>query len=172
MSEQSRTLVLLRHAKSDWPDGVDDHERPLAERGRRDAPEAGRWLREHVGAPDLVLVSDAVRTRSTWALASGVGGFASVPVRTLAAIYEARTATLLDLVRVAPDEVRTLVLVGHNPGTEHLAETLAGSGDAAAMASMSIKFPTSGIAVIDVVGLWSTVRPGVGVLRAFAVPRG
>ncbi|WP_431044796.1 SixA phosphatase family protein [Streptomyces sp. P1-3] len=65
-----RWLVLLRHAKSAWPDGVDDQERPLAPRGRRDAPAAGRWLRDVGRVPDLAICSPARRTRETWELAA------------------------------------------------------------------------------------------------------
>ena len=68
-SSPARRLVLLRHAKSDWPDDVPDHERPLARRGRRDAPAAGRWLRKSGYVPDLVLCSTARRARETWQLA-------------------------------------------------------------------------------------------------------
>ena len=60
-----RTLVLMRHAKSDYPAGVPDHERPLAPRGTREAGLAGDWLREHAPAIDAVLCSSAVRTRQT-----------------------------------------------------------------------------------------------------------
>ena len=60
--------MLLRHAKSSWKDDLPDVERPLSPRGRRDAAVAGRWLAEHVGRPDLVLCSVAVRTRQTWAV--------------------------------------------------------------------------------------------------------
>jgi phosphohistidine phosphatase len=60
----TRRLILLRHAKSDWPD-VPDRDRPLAKRGRRDAPKIGRWLREHGYLPDTVICSDARRTRQT-----------------------------------------------------------------------------------------------------------
>ncbi len=168
-----RTLVLLRHAKSDWPEGVGDHARPLAARGRRDAPGAGRWLRDHVGEPGLVLVSGAARTRETWALAQTAGGFVRSEVRITDELYGATPSALLELVRATPDEVLTLLLVGHNPGTEDLADALAGVGsDGAARTDMALKFPTCGIAVIDVPGLWRELRPGSGSLRAFAVPRG
>ena len=64
----SKTLVLLRQAKSAWPDGVADHERPLAKRGRRDAPAVGRWLRDHELTPQVALVSSARRTVETFVL--------------------------------------------------------------------------------------------------------
>ena len=68
MSTSDRTLLLLRHAKSDYPDDVADHERPLAPRGVRDAPHTGTWLADAGRVPDLVLCSDALRTRQTYEL--------------------------------------------------------------------------------------------------------
>ena len=62
----AKTLVLLRHATAGWPGGVDDHDRPLAERGHRQAPGAGEWLLEHGIVPEAAVVSDALRTRQTW----------------------------------------------------------------------------------------------------------
>ena len=56
----------MRHAKSDWPPGVPDRERPLTKRGRRDATAAGDWLQEQGYVPDRVVVSPAQRTRETW----------------------------------------------------------------------------------------------------------
>src|SRR6266508_2923118 len=70
-SVSERTLLVLRHAKSDWPDGVPDAERPLAGRGRREAPLVGRWLRESGHIPDLVVCSPALRARQTWELVAG-----------------------------------------------------------------------------------------------------
>src|SRR5690349_19664904 len=70
--DHTRRLVLLRHAKSEWPEGVPDHKRPLTARGRRDATAAGRWLRAHLDdlghGLDAVACSPAQRTRETWAL--------------------------------------------------------------------------------------------------------
>ena len=165
-----RRLVLLRHAKSSWEDDLPDVERPLAPRGRRDAAEAGRWLVAHVGRPDLVLCSTAVRTRQTWAWAaeSEPDVLGPVPVRHEPAIYEAWSDTLLDLARGLADEVRTAVLVGHGPGLPDLAERLnRGSGSAPLPA-----FRTSAVAVFGVTGPWRTLDPGTAVLTAFAVPRG
>src|ERR1035441_5301802 len=78
-SNPTRQLVLLRHAKSAWLD-VPDHDRPLAKRGLRDAPGAGRWLRQAGYVPDLVVCSTARRTSETWELAAAELG-ASPPVR-------------------------------------------------------------------------------------------
>lgn len=171
--EGTRRLVLVRHAKSDWPDDVGDHERPLAPRGRRDAPAVGRWLATHLPRPDLVLVSDARRTRETWELAAEAYQPRVEDVRQEPRAYAASVDTLLWLVRETPDPVRTLVLVGHNPGMQALAAALDdGRGDAHARTRMREKFPTSGIAVLEVRGDWADAAPRGCRLVDFAVPRG
>ncbi|MCX4776059.1 SixA phosphatase family protein [Streptomyces sp. NBC_01264] len=167
-------LVLLRHAKSAWPD-VADHERPLGPRGLRDAPEAGRWLRDAGCLPGLVICSTARRTRETWALAAGQLGI-EVPVRFDERVYAAEPEDLLEVVSEVPAEVRTLLLVGHNPGLEDLAVNLAqepgDAVDAEVMGRLSEKFPTSAIAVLACPGSWQELTPGSARLTAFAVPRG
>ena len=122
-SDTPRRLILLRHAKSDWPD-VPDQERPLAKRGRRDAPVVGRWLRGHGYLPDTVICSVARRTRQTWELvAPELGGSPSVTFEPRA--YAASALTLLYLVRELPGTCRAALLIGHNPGIEELAAHLA-----------------------------------------------
>lgn len=166
-----RTLVILRHAKSDYPPGVPDHDRPLAERGRRDAPVAGRWIAEHVGSVDEVVVSTATRTRQTWELA-GAAVTVTGGVRFEDRVYEAAPADLLAVLRETTPEAATVVLVGHNPGCEMLAESLAGAHDDAAWDRMLAKYPTSGIAVLRFFHPWSDLAPGMARLEDFAVPRG
>src|ERR1700761_184691 len=127
-AEDGRRLVLLRHAKSDWPD-VADHERPLAKRGRRDAPVVGRWLGEAGFAPDAVVCSTARRARQTWELVStGLAEAApgvSPVVRFEPRVYEAAVLGLLMLVREFDDAWRTAMIIGHNPGLAGLATGLA-----------------------------------------------
>ncbi|WP_371614338.1 histidine phosphatase family protein [Streptomyces sp. NBC_00454] len=167
-------LVLLRHAKSAWPD-VADHERPLGPRGLRDAPAAGRWLRDAGCLPSLVICSTARRARETWALAAGELG-AEVPVRFDERVYAAEPEDLLEVVSEVPEEVGTLLLVGHNPGLEDLAVTLAREAldpaEAGALERLSEKFPTSAIAVLACPGSWQELAPGSARLTDFAVPRG
>ena len=130
MVSDTRRLILLRHAKSDWPD-VPDMERPLAKRGRRDAPVVGRWLRGHGYLPDTVICSVARRTRQTWKLvAPELGGSPSVTFEPRA--YAASALTLLYLVRELPGTCWAALLIGHNPGIEDLAAHLAEASDAAA----------------------------------------
>ncbi|MCX5199170.1 histidine phosphatase family protein [Streptomyces sp. NBC_00249] len=164
-------LVLLRHAKSAWPDTA-DHERPLGPRGLRDAPAAGQWLRDTGCLPELVICSTARRARETWALAAEqLGG--QVPVRFDERVYAAEPEELLAVVSEAPEEVRTLLLVGHNPGLAGLALGLAGEeADEGALDRLAEKFPTSAIAVLACPGPWRGLAPGTARLTDFAVPRG
>ncbi|HEY7432776.1 MAG TPA: histidine phosphatase family protein [Streptosporangiaceae bacterium] len=178
------TLVLLRHAKSSWVEDVPDHMRPLAGRGRRDAPGAGRWLRTAGCVPGLVLCSTARRTRQTWQLAeaglleageSGEPGLAAPPVSYERQIYGAAVADLLDLLQRQPASVRTLLVVGHEPGMSELTLTLAGAaGEATAgsdLARLAAKFPTAAIAVLSSAGDWSQLGPGRAQLVSFVTPR-
>jgi len=165
-----RRLVLLRHAKSSWEQELPDADRPLSARGRRDAAQAGHWLAEHVGRPDLVLCSTAVRTRQTWARVCEAEPdvLGTTPVRFESSIYEAWSDTLLDLLRQLPADVVTVVLVGHGPGLPDLAERLnrvSGDGPIG-------KYKTSAIASFAVVGGWDELGPGTAVLTAYEVPRG
>ena len=132
--DPTRRLILLRHAKSDWPD-VPDQDRPLAKRGRRDAPRIGRWLHEHGYQPDVAVVSAAARTRQTWDLvAPELGG--SPAVRFEPRAYAASALTLLYLAQELPERYRTALLIGHNPGLSELATSLAAPSGLAAASGM------------------------------------
>jgi phosphohistidine phosphatase len=169
--EPGRRLVVVRHAKAAWPEGVPDPERPLAQRGRRDAPRAGRWLEAQGLAPDRVICSPAQRTRETYALLSGVWS-ASPPVDYDERVYAAGVAALLAVVRGASPTARMLMLVGHNPGMQGLVLTLAGdAADDGDMERVEEKFPTAAIAVLEVPGPWSALAPGRALLSRFVVPR-
>ena len=162
-----RTLVLMRHAKSDYPDGVGDHERPLAPRGEREAGLAGQWLRENVPAIDAVLCSSAVRTRQTLARA-GV----EAPASFLGRLYGASPGDVIDEINKVDDDVATLLVVGHEPTTSHVALGLAGPGsDRGSAEQMALKYPTSAIAVLQVPGPWAGLQLSGAELVSFHVPR-
>jgi phosphohistidine phosphatase len=167
-----RRLVVLRHAKSAWPAGVADHERPLAPRGRRDAPAAGRALAEADCLPDLALCSTAVRVRQTWELASAQWG--TPPTARLdPRLYAADVPDLLEAVHEVPAGVRTLLLIGHNPGLAELVLELAGDGLGDTLDQVRTKFPTSAIAVLAWHGgTWGNLVPGTALLTDVTVPRG
>jgi phosphohistidine phosphatase len=164
-----RRLVLLRHAKSAWPD-VPDHERPLAGRGRRDAPVMGRWLQETGSRPDQVVCSTAQRTRETWRLVAAELDV-TPPVTYDERVYGATAAELLDLARESGPGVQSLLLVGHDPGLPDLALALAGpDSDEAARARVRVKFPTAAIAVLAFAGGWPELAPARAWLTAFVTP--
>ncbi|MEU8761612.1 histidine phosphatase family protein [Streptomyces sp. NPDC048659] len=164
-----RRIVLLRHAKADWPQ-VSDHDRPLADRGRQDAPVAGRQLAE-TGIPlDLALCSTAARTRETWKLA-----VQELPQRPKTVyedrLYEASLGELIAVVNETPDSVGSLLLVGHNPGMHAMADALSGSAQGDTLARMTRSgFPTSAFAVVTFDGSWKSVEHGVGTLTDFWTP--
>ncbi|MEU2337403.1 histidine phosphatase family protein [Streptomyces sp. NPDC013172] len=167
-----RRLVVLRHAKSSWPEGVPDELRPLAARGRRDAPAAGRALAASDCLPDLAICSTAVRTRQTWELAAGQWG-TPPPVRYDGRVYAADVPELLEVVREVPAEVETLLLIGHNPGLEELVLELAGGGLDDTLDQVRAKFPTSAIAVLAWHGTtWAELGPGAALLTEVTVARG
>jgi phosphohistidine phosphatase len=158
----TRRLVILRHAKSAWPEDTSDARRPLADRGRRDAPAAGRWLREHLDRIDLVVCSPAVRARQTWELVAGELA-SPPPVRGDDRVYEASAETLLAVARELPDDAHTVVLVGHNPGLEDAVALLGGSPE---------RIRTATIAVLEGSGAWSDAGPRWARLREITTPRG
>ena len=168
--DAGRRLVLLRHAKSDWPD-IADHDRPLAKRGRRDAPAVGRWLGASGYAPDAVVCSTARRARETWDLvATGLAeagpGLRSDPViRYEPRVYEATVLALLMLVREFDAGWRTALVVGHNPGLAELTVGLASPGSEPPQA-----FPTAAVAVLGLTGPWAAAQPGEARLLAFTAP--
>jgi phosphohistidine phosphatase len=168
MAEQHRTLVLMRHAKSAYPDGVADYDRPLAPRGIREAGLAGTWLRTHVSTVDHVLCSTATRTRQTVARSC-----IDAPVSYVERLYDAAPTTVVNEINAVADAITTLLVVGHEPAMSAVAVGLAGADGtkSAAVEAISAKFPTSGIAVLRVEGRWQDLEPGGAVLVNFHVPR-
>ena len=155
-----RTLVVLRHAKSDWSGDDEDIARPLAKRGRRQAPDSGRWLNANLDRIDLALVSPAERARSTWHL---VAEELDVPpeMRLDERLYAASAGQLLGVLRELPDELHTVVVVGHNPGIEQLVSRLTGQ---------EVPMPTSAVAVIALPGSWAAAGDTPATLRTSGRP--
>jgi phosphohistidine phosphatase len=163
-----RTLLLMRHAKSDYPSGVVDHERPLAARGVREARLAGEWLRSNMPPIDAVLCSTAARTRETLSRTA-----VHAPVTFAERLYDAVPGTVIDEINGVGDDVVTLLVIGHEPAMSKVALGLAdasGSSQAAAE-RISTKFPTSAIAVLHSDVPWRDLGPGGAALVTFHVPR-
>ncbi|POX44698.1 histidine phosphatase family protein [Streptomyces sp. Ru72] len=168
-SAEPRRIVLFRHAKADWPQ-VPDHERPLADRGRQDAAAAGLKLAETGVAFDLALCSTAVRTRETWKLA-----VQELPHRPKTVyeerLYDASPGELIAVLNETADDVRNVVLIGHNPGIQGLADVLSGATEGDARERMSRRgFPAAAFAVLSFDGSWKALEPGTATLLDYWAP--
>jgi phosphohistidine phosphatase len=164
-----RPLFLLRHAKSSWDDpDLEDHDRPLAPRGRRAAGlVADHLLREGI-KPSLVLCSSARRTRETLErLAPALGEGVETSVER--GLYAASERELLARLRKLPEELPSAMLIGHNPGIQRLALSLAsGGGD---LERLKRKYPTAALATLAIRGTWRELGPDGAELAAFVRPK-
>ncbi|MGH3676011.1 MAG: SixA phosphatase family protein [Mycobacterium sp.] len=168
MDNRFRTLLLLRHAKSDYPPGVADHERPLAPRGVREAGLAGDWLRAHVPAVNAVLCSTATRTRQTLARTQ-----IEAPVTYVDRLYDATPGAVIDEINGVEPEAETLLVIGHEPAMSQVALGLATADGSNKIAAehISTKFPTSAIAVLRTAQSWDQLTLSSAALVTFHVPR-
>jgi phosphohistidine phosphatase len=164
-----RTLLLLRHAKSSWDDSsLADIDRPLAPRGEKAARTIARYLLEKRVRPELVLCSASRRTRQTFeAIEPSLGR--DVPVEYERGLYGASADELLARLRTVPDEVATLLVLGHNPGLQDLALLLAGGG--ARLDRLREKFPTAALATLAAGDGWAALNAGEAELVDYVVPR-
>lgn len=162
MAAAQRRLVVLRHAKSARPERTPDHDRPLAARGRRDAPAVGDWLRQHLPDIDLVVCSPAARARQTCDLV--VGKLAKQPaIQRDRRVYAATGYMLCTVLQALPEQASTVLLVGHNPGLEDLVDLLTGA---------YAELKTSTVAVLGLPDSWAALAPGTATLDIVATPRG
>jgi phosphohistidine phosphatase len=163
----SRTLILIRHAKSDWDDPLlDDFDRPLNPRGRRSAAAVGQWLAERGHIPDACLLSGARRTVETWEVLSSA--FASPPrAREDRRLYHASREVIMDVLRGA--EGTAVALVGHNPGFADFAAAIVGRAPAHPRFA---DYPTCATTVMRFgTGSWKEIGWGQADVADFTVPR-
>lgn len=167
-----KELLLLRHAKSSWdaPD-LDDFDRPLSTRGLNAAPLMGKAIAARGWLPQMALVSPSVRTRETWRIVAAQSPrFVEPTFRDT--LYEASAGQLLAEVRHAPEEITSLLLLGHNPGMQDFATLISGEGsDETAMQQLRKKFPTAGLARLEFDGRWDELRAGAARLSHFLRPK-
>ena len=168
-----RRLLLLRHAKSSWDDpALPDFERPLAPRGAKAARLMGAEMARRGWIADLALVSASVRTRQTWELVAAQWPAPPCEARFTDTIYEADPRDILAEIRKTGDKVRCLLVIGHNPGLEMLTREIARpDSDPAAMQRLAAKFPTAGLASLDVDGTWADLGERSARLTDFLRPR-
>jgi len=173
-------LMLLRHAKSSWPSGTQDAERPLSERGEAAARLMGSYIAHHALFPDAVLCSPARRTRDTWTGLCAAWPGVRDPVFD-ARLYGATRPAIVSIVREAgvreagvreAGGPRTLLVIGHNPGLQEAAEFLIAAGDVELRERLREKFPTAALAVIDFTAdTWDEVHARSGRLDRYVTPR-
>ncbi len=165
-----RRLLLLRHAKAERSQpGGRDHDRVLASRGRADAKRLGAYLARHAFTPDRAVVSTSARTRETWELLATAFGTAP-PVSFEDRIYDASPQTILQAIKETEPATGTLLVIGHNPGLQELANLLIASGDIDARERLGEEFPTSALAAIRFAADWRALHPQGGRLEHFITP--
>ena len=148
----TRVLVLLRHAKAEPENGLGDADRPLASRGRRQATDLGPLLAREVGAPDVALVSSALRTTETYKLlAAGLPGAPEPDVRP--ELYTAGPRGVLEVLAELPDSVRSVLVVGHEPTMSSLGHLLDGERSTVAE-TVAFGMSTASAAVLEVPVAW------------------
>ncbi|MGR4880302.1 SixA phosphatase family protein [Streptomyces sp. LARHCF249] len=161
---KGRRLLLVRHAKAVPKGRVEDFDRPLSDRGRRNAPETGRWLAGAGYTVDLALCSPSRRTRQTWELI--VPELASPPPTVHDdRLYNATPSGLVEVLSARGGDRGSVLLVGHNPGIHELASALCGSGPPELLERLREGFPTSGVVVVDLADGWDGLTPGCGSLK-------
>ncbi|HWD49628.1 MAG TPA: histidine phosphatase family protein [Rhizomicrobium sp.] len=170
-----KRLFLLRHAKTVQDTGEGDHARILTERGRDDAALIGHYMDMRGYLPDAVLCSTSARTRETWDILSGELARVPEPAFTRA-LYLASAKKMLSLVQDVPDEVGSLLVIAHNPGTEELAAKLArkpkSEAETEKLAKLKNKYSTGGLTVFDFdQKAWKDVTLGEGILLEFVRPK-
>ncbi len=167
-----KKLLLLRHAKSDWDDfTLEDHERPLNERGQHNAQQMGAYMADNTIHPDIIYCSTAQRTRQTLSLLLAQGGL-SCPVDYVPDIYEATASTLISIVTNCPDKYDTLLIVGHNPGIQMLGLTLTEGQNAPLRRKLEYRLPTGTLQNITLnINSYTEITQGCGTLESFTKPK-
>jgi len=169
-----KRLLLLRHAKAAQDAGEGDHARPLADRGRKDAGHMGHAMDVRGYLPDSVICSTSHRTTQTWDLLS-VELAKSPAIEFRKELYLASPRQIVEQVHQTGDGVRSLMVIGHNPGIQECAIRLArrpvSKSEAHKLEDMREKFPTCAVAILDFdTESWSDVTGG-GILLEFIRPR-
>jgi phosphohistidine phosphatase len=164
----SRELLLLRHGKSEWPDGIDDFYRPIADRGKRGAQRMAVWLQRNDLMPDLIISSPAERalvTAEKTCKAMGMGAGAIIQDKRL---YLGELDELLAVLADCPKKPRRTLMVGHNPGLEELLLYLAGSSNN--LPADGKLLPTATLARLAMPGKWKRLPSNCARLESITRP--
>ncbi|MBW2407608.1 MAG: histidine phosphatase family protein [Deltaproteobacteria bacterium] len=160
-----KTLYLVRHAKSSWKyPKLDDFERPLNKRGRKNAPFMGRILKKLKVAPDLVISSPANRAAMTARMIASMINYPLEKIRYSESIYEFSEDALISVIKQINDRVNKAMIVGHNPATNGLANYI---GD-----QPIGNIPTSGVCCLELdISSWANISERCGKLKFFEFPK-
>ena len=167
-----KTVLILRHAKSDWSDmSLSDFDRPLAKRGRRDAPRMGHALADFKVVPDQILSSPARRAKQTAELVAEACGYRK-SIQWHDSFYGGGSQDLVEALKTLPDRTERPMLIGHNPTMEETVASLLVGYDALWHHTFAIRMPTAALVCLDLpVAVWSDLEPGEAILRWFMIPR-
>jgi len=159
-----KTLLVMRHAKSDWGAAfARDHDRPLNSRGEKAARQMGRFLTDGGAAPDLIISSTAVRALTTAELASNAGDW-DCPIIASDGLYASNPEQVLDEISTVDPDVDRLLITGHEPTWSSLVGQLIGGG--------RVHMPTAAVACLDLPhGSWAKLSDGACQLRWLVTPK-
>jgi phosphohistidine phosphatase len=159
-----KTMVIARHAKSDWGKGLRDHDRPLNRRGKNDAPRMGRAIRQLGFLPDLIITSSAVRAKTTADMVAKEAGYQQ-SLKVDPRLYEAGYEEITLMLQALPDKFGKVMVFGHNPIIEQMASYLL-------QMAGGIVIPTSGMVCMEArIQSWSDLKPGHCSLKWLLIPR-
>ena len=156
-----KTLLILRHGKAEAHDATHDKQRSLEDRGKRDSTTMGELIKEKIGAPDLVVSSDATRGRQTAELAAKAAGYKH-KIDYKPEVYDASLTTLIRVIQAFPDSTNRVLLVGHNPGLTDLAGYLVND---------DLGLPTAGLVHLTFDVEWKDITIGIAQLLAEYAPK-
>ena len=159
-----KTLTLIRHAKSSWLDmSIDDFDRPLNKRGKKDGPFMNTWLKKHAVQPELVLCSPASRARLTLDALSYLSTYAK-ETRLVDDMYESSYLTLVSVIQDIPESIDHAALIGHNPGLSDLAHYLSRDD--------FDRLVTSAVLILELdITQWKDIKPHCGSIRTHVWPK-
>lgn len=162
---RTKTLFLVRHAKSSWKEaGLDDRDRPLNKRGKEDAPKMGRHLAKEGVRPELITSSPAVRALKTARTIAAGLGLRKSDVMANERLYAFGVSGVLEVLRELDDGLDTVMVVGHNPAVTGLVNELSGGG--------VDNVPTCGVAELRFkTGSWADIGAGKGELVKLHYPK-
>ena len=166
-----KKLYILRHGKSDYPEGVQDHERPLNKRGQKASTAIGKYLKLSQITPDVILSSDSARTTQTINNATREAGI-TTPIDFKPNLYLATPGEMLKELAKIDESITSVMIVCHNPGAEMITAILARDGNKIALNNLNRKFSTCGLACMNIQSAdWDKLDMGSAYLDEFVSPQ-